>query len=532
MSDSVPTTFPTGEQYGQQLLNSLGTFWRHYFDDTDKLKTHLIGVGHRRDQTYLDYLTAVASISRFDVPVFTTENWYLMVLKDSDRDTITNVYGQEGMEYGDGSIYGERQTAEVLFPLPTDDFFGDLKEMPTIYNRVLYPSKTWVTSLDYDIDTDRDVIRFRDDPFESEYVATRDVYDDSGNIVDQEIGLWVYKGSWDLDLIYQHWAFAIGLRLESSQFYKDLTNAIWDAYVLGSNMESLQDAIAAMLGVPFVLEPTERIEDIVYETARTLVISDKHVYEFSPEVNVIVSIGETVLEGQELTDAVTIVDFAGHNPDYSELTAVALDSGYLSGGYYAELTFENGDVDLEYLGVDNDGKAVVTFRIQGFPGDVELFFDKAMEIAKSDGKKTLAELLDLREGDPTTQPLPVNLPAQVNPLEFAIDQIMRNNLWLLKIRTSAIRDDAPGLGFTQYFRNIVPPHTSLLIFVEITGAVDTIDLSDAGDDDTPGISETGSFFYGVEPTAENLDEYSEAAADAPSYQAAVVNVFKVKDTCR
>jgi hypothetical protein len=529
---SVPTTFPTSEQYGERLLAALGSFWYYYFGDRDKLLTHLSGVGHRRDQTYLDYLVAVATISRYDVPVFTTENWYLLVLKQSDRDRVKNIYSQENLTYGGGETYGAPQTDEFLFPLPTDDFFGSLETMPTIYNRVLYPSKSWSFGADFDVDDERRLIRFREDPFLSDYVAKRDVYDESGTLVDQEIGLWVYKGQWDLDLVYKHWAFAIGLQLESSQGYKDLMNAIWDAYAFGSNMRSLQTAVSAMLGVPFVLEPVEKVEDVVDESDRKLVITDKHAYEFSDASNILVSVGDSLVAGQELSDGVTVVDFAGNAPDYTQLSAVTLGSQYLSGGYFAALTFENVNVDLEYGGVDNDGKAVVTFRIQGFPGDVDLFFEKAQEIAKSEGKKTLAELLDLRDGDPQSQPLPVNLPSQINPLQFAINDIMRNHLWLIKIKTSAIDDEAPGLGYLSFFRDIVPPHTSLLIFVEISPDADTMDLAETGDDETPGVSEDVAMFDGVIPDAENLDEYSEAAAGDPSYQDAVVGVFKVKDTCR
>ena len=163
---------------------------------------------------------------------------------------------------------------------------------------------------------------------------------------------------------------------------------------------------------------------------------------------------------------------------------------------------------------------------------MDLFFDKALEIAKRDGKKTLAELMDLREDDPTTQPLPVNLPAQINPFEFATTEIMRNHLWLLKIRTTAITAEAPGLGLLHHFRDIVPPHTSLLIYVEISPTADIMDLAEAGDDETPGASEVIAWFDGVIPDAENLDEFSEAAADDPAYQDAVVGVFKVNDTCR
>ena len=529
---TVPTTFPVAEQYGQQLLSALGSFWTYYFSDKDKLYTHLLSVGHRQAQAYLDYLEAVATISRYDVPIFHAEDWYLLTLRQSDRDLVYNVYGQEDFVYGAAGSYGDPQTREILFPLPNDSFLGQLKDIPyTIYNRVLYPSKTWTAGIDFDIDEERNLIRFQEDPFESGYVARRDIYDDNGAISDQEIGLWVYRGQWDVNYIYYHWAFAINMQLESSQYYKDLMNAVWDAYAFGSNLASMQSAIAAMLGVPFVLEPVEVVDDITTEIDRKLVITDKHVYEFSTAANIIVSVGDTVYAGQELSDAVTVVEFSGNTPDYSQLSAVVLGESYLSGGYYSELTFENTDVSVDYQGVDNDGKAVVTFRVQGFPGDVDLFFEKAMEIAKRDGKETLAELLDLRDS-PSTQPLPANLPSQINPLEFAIEQIMRNNLWLLKIRTSAINEDAPGLTELRHFRNIVPPHTSLLIFVEISPDSDTMDLSAVGDAESPGADDEAERFYAAVPTAEDLYEHSEASPGDPSYQDVVVNVFKVSEVCR
>jgi len=529
---TAPTTYPTGDQYGKQLLTALGSFWYWYFQDRDKLYTHLRSVGHRQEQAHDDYLETVALISRYLTPVFHTENWYLLVLKASDKDNVFRVYGQDNLTYGSGARYGDPQTEEFLFPLPEDDFFGELTEMPyAIYNRVLYPSKTWTFGVDYDIDKERKLLRFREDPFESGYVAKRDVYNDEGELVDEEIGLWVFKGKWDQEYIYQHWSFAVDLVAESTEFFKELTNALWDAYAFGSNMKSIQMMVSAMLGVPFVIEPTETVEDIVTEVDRKLVITDKHVYEFSLEAEVIVSIGDTLFAGQELTDAVTVVDCAGNAPDYSELPGISISENYLSGGYFSELVFENGEVDVEYGGVNAEGKAVVTFRIQGYPADVDLFFAKAMEVALATGEETLAELLDLRD-NPATQPLPVNLPSTINPLEFAMDRIMRNNLWFMKIRTSAVDSDAPGLAFLRHIRPVVPPHTSLLIFVEIAPSADTIDLSTAGSDETPGVSEDTERFNGIIPDAENLDEYSEASAGDPSYEDVVLGVFKVAEVCR
>lgn len=530
----LPTTLPPSESYGQQLLGAVGSYWAHYFGDRDRLKLLFYGDGQEYAQTYLDYLEAVATVSRANVPVFHTEYWYLLVLSNNDgRNSVKNVYGQDDLRYGEGGVqYGAAQTGEVLFPLPTDELIGRLTDIPgTIYNRVLYPSKSWVNGTDFDIDTERRLIRFREDPFTSGYAATSPVYDDNGEQVDEIIGLWVYNGKFDLDLIYNHWGFAINMLLPSSENYKALMNAIWDAYVRGSNIGALQTATAAMLGVPFVLEPTEVIEDIVAEPTRRLITTDKHVYTFSLEANVIVSIGQTVFAGEELTDAVVVSDLSGNAPEYDTLSAIAIDKDYLSGGYFAELVFENQEVDVEYLGVDSDNKAVVTFRIQGFPSDVDLFFEKAQTIAKTTGKKTLAELLDLRD-DPSTQPLPGNLPTQLNPLEFVLENIMRNNLWLIKVRTSAIAEGSPGLGLFKNFRDVVPPHTSLLIFVEIEAAADTIDLSQAGDEESAGVEEATDRFYGIPVDTENLYEFSEAPGGQASYQDVVVRVYKVSEVCK
>lgn len=517
---TTPTTYPNDVTYGEQFLTALGSFWYWYFQEKGKLRQHLDAVGHRQGQTERDYLEVVDIIGRYTVPVFHSEDWYLLVLKASDKDEVKNVYGQ-GLEYGNDGAYGDAQTAEFLFPLPEDDFFGQLTELPyTIHNRVLYPSKSWTQGAEYDIDKERGLIRFLDDPFDSGYVAKRDVYNDEGELVDEEIGLWVFRGQWDQEYIYKYWSFAVAMVAESTEFFKDLTNALWDAYAFGSNMQSLQMMISAMLGVPFIIEPTETVEDIIEEPTRKLVTTDKNAYSFSSEANVVVNIGDTLFAGQELTDAVTVVDCAGNMPDYSQLSGISLNEKYLSGGYFSELVFENGSVDVEYEGVNSSGKAVVTFRIQGYPADVDLFFDKSMEIALSTGDRTLAELLDLRD-NPATQPLPINLPSQLNPLEFALDRIMRNNLWFMKIRTSAVNPDAPGLAYLRHIRPVVPPHTSLLIFVEISPSTDTIDLSEVGDDDTPGVSEQTERFTGG--AAE--DEY-DAVDDA------VIGVFRVAEACR
>lgn len=520
-------TYPVFDRYGDALIQQLGSFWYHYFGDREKLKLLLRGGGHRHGQWYLDFLNTVASLSRLDVEVFRPEDWYLLVLKQSDRDRIMNVYDQDDLVYNGGELYDASQTREILFPLPQGvEFFEDLADIRfTIYNRVLYPSKTWVRGLDFDIDFERKLIRFREDPSLTDYVARRDAYDETtGAISDEEIGLWIYKGDFDVDEIYRRFGFAVGIHAQSSEFYKELVNAFWDSYVLGSNMASFEKAISAMLGIPLVLEPTETVEVIRDEAVRKIVVTDKHVYEFLPAANVIAAVGAVLHAGDEMVDAVQIEELYGYNPDYSFISALPLDAGFLSGGYFAALTFENQNVDIEYLGQDDDGKTVITFRVQGFPLDVEKFFEDIQVRGKQAGQQTLAELLDTRE-HPVTQPLPGDLPAQINPLEFVIENTMRNNLTLIKVRTSAVRSDAPGLAIFRHFRNIVPPHTAFLVFVEVQAADEVMELPDSVDE----VVET---FDGIAPDYEEALPIAAAGPGDASYEDIVVRVYRVSERCK
>jgi len=273
-----------------------------------------------------------------------------------------------------------------------------------------------------------------------------------------------------------------------------------------------------------VLEPTETVEVVRDEGYRQLVITDKNVYEFPSAANVIVAVDDVLLAGDEMTDAVQITELSGYDPDYSFIPALSLDKSFLSGGYFAALTFENQAVDIEYLGQDADGKTVITFRVNGFPADVEAFFEDIQTRGKEAGAETLAELLDTRE-NPMTQPLPGDLPTQINPLEFIIENTMRNHLTLIKVRTAAIRSDAPGLAIFRHFRNIVPPHTTFLVYVEIEPEMDIMELTESVDEEVVT-------FVGIQPTVENGYPVADACADDLAYQDIVARVYRVSEVCK
>lgn len=491
----VLPTYPTNDfNQGSQLLAQLGSFWFNVFADWHKLQVHYRSSGYEASQTYLNYLEMVATLSRFEIPVFHQEDWYLLTARQSESDSIPSIYQAGDLVYGGqtglvaGRPMGFVQTYggvdnPNLRQIRMPDNLVDCSYV--LQNLVVHPSKTWVAGTDYDIDKSRNLIRFREDPFTDSLVSKRDVVDANGNVVDVEIGIWVYKGNFDLNYVWTHFGYVLGIKLTSSEFYKDLVNVVWDARIVGGlTQATLTRFLAAMSGVPIVLSPQETVEVVRIEETSKLIITDVNVYRVPLGSTVTVSVGDVVYLGDSLTDAFEVAELSTNAPDYSLVPAMAMSNNFLSGGYFAELSFRNHDVVLEYLGLDEGNRAVVRFEVGGFPADVELFWEGVHARGVADGQ-TLANLLDLRE-NPQTEPIPSNLPATINPLHFVMENLLRNNLFVIRVRVGSFNDGAPGLNVFKYLRGIIPPHTTYIVFVEQYVSVETVDLSAPGGEDEPG----------------------------------------------
>jgi len=470
---------------GRELLAQLGTFWSLVFNGSPELQAHLRSSGRTQEQTYLDTLDAAACVSRFDVPVFHTENWTLLTIKRSQVEAVPAIYQPDDLAYGPQSgarpgrpagyvhQYGASDsTTHTLWPLPETLRGADY----TVQNKVVTPSKTWVRGIDYTVDDGRRLLIFRGNIFTDPLVVKRDVVDANGLKIDEEASLWLYHGDFDLDYVYVQFGYALGLHLDSSTFYKTLLNAYWDAHLLGPSLREIAAILSAAAGAPLVLEGTETVEVVRMETDSWLIATDLNVYRLPLSAAPAVAVGDVLHAGDVLSDAVEITELSCSNPDYSALPLLSVGPRFLSGGFIAELIFHNESVPLEYVGADSDGKAVVKFSLGGHPADVERFFNQLQANGKAAGQ-TLAELLDIRT-NPTGEPTADNLPATINPLEFLLSNLMRNNLFVIRVRPDSFAANAPGLQMFSLLRNIMPPHVSYVALIDLAPDTDTMDLSD------------------------------------------------------
>lgn len=532
-------TYPANDfQQGSQLLQQLGSFWFNLFEDKQVLQQQVRSVGIERGQTYLNYLETVACLSRFTVPVFHTQNWYLLIIKKSEADAVASIYANDNLYYGP-------QPAGAVRPQGFEQLYGgtdrpNMVQAPlpptfvnapfTLQNMVVNPTQTWVKGVDYDIDEVRRLIRFRESPFDNPKVPTRYIYGADGQVADEEIALWVYQGEFDLDYIYLHFGYMLGLRLQSSQFYKDLLNTLWDMYLLGGSVENLRFFLSALSGAPLILNSRETVQVIQNEVDTILIVTDAHVYRTVITATLLVEVGETYFHGDPITDAFQINEINGAEFDLSLLPSLALSNAFMTAGQNSDLVFKNQVTELEYLGENEQGKTVVRFEVSGFPADVERFWTAVQLRGEEPGNKTLAELLDTRT-DPVGQPGPLNLPPTINPMDFMIANLMRNNLFIMRINQASFDPFAPGVQFFQELRAVIPPNTNFVVFINLASA-DEVNLAQSGSEEEAGVEEDIAVFFAAGPASDQLYPTADAPPNTCSYGDFAIQVRQISLNCQ
>jgi hypothetical protein len=479
------------------FLATLGSFWASTYKAQDQMETYAELNVQLEAQNHLLLLETAACVARSKIPLFHTENWHLLQLKTSDLDAgNSRLVRFDGATRLDGSAQFDRPQAtdQYAFPLPPN-----LVSAPLIMNRITNPSRIWTQNVDYVVDTARQLLIFRDNPLTDPLVAIRPLVED-GIIIDQEAGLWLFRGQFDWQYAYDHFGYVLGIKMASSQGYKELLNALFDGLVGGLTGSRLRRALAAMTGTPLVVEPTETVELVEVGCDKVLVATDKNAYQFNGRCVPLVAAGDVVHAGDPLTDVLTIHEFnRGDLPE--DLLALALGRGFLASCFYGELVFENREVPLV---VDEDHRSGYTycrFALGGQPLEVTQFFDDmhargvaAIPPATCDNegarRGTLAHLLDTR-AKLISETKAANLPATINPLRFLITNVLRNNAFVVRIKASGMGRGRVGLYNTRHLRKLLPPHAAMLLLIDLHAGEDRVGPS--------SISECTSWFTAMNP---------------------------------
>jgi len=459
---------------GNITLNSLGSFWSRWFDDSGKLISLYDAEGIMHYQAYMDLLEAIDALSVHQVPVFKTTQWQYITLKESELNGIAavpNKYDSSGLTFESNlAITYDGTTLDQAYAFNLD---STLETMPMLYNRVLNPSLVLAAGVDYTYDVVSSNLILYSNPFENSLIPMRKIVDDNGDVVDREIRMWAFNATWDHEYVWKHFGYVVDMQLSSSEYYKMFIGAIWDSLVFGSSIEALQAALTAMSGVPFALEE-ETVLAIYATDVKNIVETTNNLYECAVASTVLVTVGQQLDKGDNIFDAVTVLE--PEDPSvYGTVLRMSLDAGTL-GGYGGPVILDNSNVDIEYIGVDpNNGKAIAQFEVRGDVTVVNEFWASVHRKGLESGQ-TFAEAIDIRN-TAVTQPKASDLPELVNPMTFVIDEFMRNNLYIITVKPEYFATGAPGLGVFKWIKKYLPPQTSYMIFVEIQQGIEYYNIT-------------------------------------------------------
>lgn len=497
-----------------KLLSFLGSHWESVYEGKNQVRSLMLARGRAENQKTIRLQEAVDSVSRFTVPTQHIEQWERFVLKESEKN-LTDI---SLLRYGEGAVYGNDPLSGVIhkygvaqnlfstFPLPTNFTLP-----PFILNGFTTATRTLTLGLDYILDDIDNAIIFRKDPFEDSLLVKQDVFKD-GVVTDREIELWIFRLQLDEDLIRRQFGYVFGISLDSDQNFKDYLNALWDGAVEGSAGKQIEDAFAALTDTPVVLSEGEVVEHIQKDQRHQLIITDKNSYRYNLLAVPIVSVGDVMIQGAQLVDTVTILEFHdGVVPNVADLLSLELGKEYLIDGFSGGISFHNKDVAVL---VDTSGIFTeVEFEVGGFLGDT-IFFWNEFNTRGIASPPTLAQLLDQRTnkvGEPTA----LNLPTTINPLEFLVQNVLRNNAFVIKIKVNQQGANRLPIGESKTIRKIIPPHTALFVSYELSIPEEIITMNGPGDDLEAGFEESPSIAFGLEPVTEEVLDATILISEAP-----------------
>lgn len=486
----------------EKLLGILGSFWATTYQGNSLLEDLTGTAGQMAQQSHLHLLELVRSVSRYTVPIFHQDNWHGLRILESELNSDDSLLA----EYTTPATANYEATTALNYGEIADQTFysvskpDGLEDVQVIFNRLAGPSVELIQGIDFWV---RDsVITVRDNPFENPLIPKRDILDASGVITDRECVLWLYRGQWDWQTVYEQFGYALRLQMKSSQGYRDFINSIFDAFVEGTSIRTQQQALAAVFGIPLVVEAEETVELVVSDADKLNIITNVHTYQFPLGTTSLVAVGDVVEAGDPLTDLLQVFEFnRGVEIDAADIAAITTGSGVLAGGYWGDLTWENKETDL-LVEEDVDGYTKVSWEMGGFTFDVEQFWTEihANGVAED---RTLAMLLDIRDA-PIGQPTAASLPATINPMQFLADNLLRDNAYVVKVRPGSHLSDQLAFVPVDQLRKIQPPHTLMLVIVELVYADSPVTMDAAGSTSAPGYEETVSGFPCME-ISETMD---------------------------
>lgn len=496
------------QPYGSALFGILGDYWTRLYTDSELLSKYSNGNGLAAAQTYLEFVETVLCLDRQNMPAYHREMFIPIVIRQSEVNSGTalkigqqptvSIGPQTDGDYRGGDIFrigGNAALKNTLSYIMNTNVSFDTG-IDSISNKLFTSEVTLVSGKDFYIEGNVLFIDETKDPFQSGDYLVREIPLEDGS-VDYEILLWGTNALVDDDFPYVHYGWPIGGRYDKDPvIYLNQINALWDLQFVGSDIQVVKQAIAAMVNVPSVIEETEIVETIVGgQDGEVYVVTDKHSYLVELPDTILPHIipGVTLYQGDFITDALKVywnldtTRFVYPQNDKITLASFVEDvpSLYLPKGVAGNYSADSGiivdwaDSPITFEGYDNNGNWKIRFPLQANFGKSDIFWQEIWDRAESNNEA----LQDIFADFITTPAGNVgSIVGQINPLQYYMDNFLKANATIVTINFNSLPSSITSLRALTRLKRIVPAHTLLLLIGRLAITELPYDLGESGQD--------------------------------------------------
>lgn len=450
--------YPTlSAQNPPQLLDMLGRFWSRIYGGRETLQKVLQVRGELSEATYQVFQEALNADRVETTDVYAFKRWTpLPLLKSTELPSLPR-YGVEGYSF-DGTLkYGVPVGRSLAWEIP-----AKMAAAGFICDSFANSQIVWQSGIDFQLLTvdGKRVIQFSVDPFLEESFASQNLING-----DQELVMWVYGAQYDLEYLYNQWGYVLDEKSLSSEQYRTALYAMFESIRGGSSGQSFRRWLAAATGIQFAQTDGEVVQELYEFGPYKFVITDKNVYRYGAEAEFLVEVGDVTVADTPLTDAVQIYDLnRGILPDWVQ--GISAGSEFLVYPAAGEVVFQNTVVDWQGT-YDSEGNLKLYAELGGHPLAVEEFWD-VVHARGLIGGTTLAEYLDVRPEDAReTPPTLESVPATVNPAQFVVQQLLRFNTFIVKIKSEAVLGLDADILRSDLIRWMLPPEIYCIVIVDL-----------------------------------------------------------------
>jgi hypothetical protein len=455
-----------------KVLSLLGSLWTRVYAGTDFQRDRTRAKLELARQAHFNLLQASDCISRLLLPLYHYEYWVALPMLRSELTADAAVWHFDDPDLPDfDASPGFTFDTPIItgaVGMPKPEALADIR---AIYSDITNPAAILHRDIDFVLDEIEGNIIFRSNPFDNEAFTREAIFED-GVVADERLTMWLFRPDWDKQFIYNHLGYVIGLNLPTSPGYKDSVNQVLDSLVRATSQVDVERLIGMGYGIPLVLEHRELVEDVRDDANETLVITETTAYGHGRDAEPRYEAGDEVTIGTSLTDAMTVYELR-RGASIPEIPAIALPLGMLDPSIGGEITFENSQVPVTVTGTA--GNERVEWQLGGSEEAIQRFWDLTHQKRLLYGY-SLYDVLVAEYG---------SIPATINPMEFLIDNVLRNNCFVVVIQQRGIGEDALNTEIATLLRKILPPHTAVIIIIELPGFEGFVTL---GEHDNSGLT--------------------------------------------